>query len=128
MPELAISRDKIEFVATKAKEFAAKDVAVDPDDASNPSDDRMVEVLEDHGAHHAVVRELVSFVNALNVDEQVDLVALMRLGRGDAGVAQWQELREEAARGHNRHTARYLLGEPLAGDLLEEGLSRLEAA
>lgn len=128
MPELSISKDKISFLATKAREFAGKDIAVDPDDSSNPSDDRAVEVLEDHGAHHAVVREFAGFVNALTEDEQIDLVALMRLGRGDGSVEQWQELRQEAARGHNQHTARYLLGEPLCGDLIEEGLNRFEAA
>jgi hypothetical protein len=128
MPELSISKDKVNFLATKAREFAAKDIAVDPDDGSNPSDDGAVDVLEDHGSHDAVVREFVGFVNALTADEQIDLVALMRLGRGDGGVEQWQELRSEAARGHNVHTARYLLGEPLCGDLLEEGLNQLEAA
>jgi hypothetical protein len=128
MPELSISREKVNFLAMKAREFAGKDIAVDPDDGSNPIDDRVVDVLEDHGSHDAVVREFVGFVNALTADEQVDLVALMRLGRGDGGIEQWQELRNEAARGHNVHTARYLLGEPLCGDLLEEGLSQLEAA
>ncbi|MDQ8729360.1 DUF3775 domain-containing protein [Bradyrhizobium sp. LHD-71] len=128
MPELSISKDKIDFLVTKAREFAGKDIAVDPDDASNPTDDRVVDVLEDRGSHDAVVREFVGLVNALSTDEQVDLVALMRLGRGDGGVEQWQELRREAARGHNAHTARYLLGEPLCGDLIEEGLNQLEAA
>jgi hypothetical protein len=128
MPELSISRDKVHFLATKAREFAGKEMAVDPDDGSNPTDDRVVDVLEDHGSHDAVVREFVGFVNALTADEQIDLVALMRLGRGDGGVAQWRELRDEAARGHNVHTARYLLGEPLCGDLIEDGLNQVEAA
>ena len=34
-------------------------------------------------------------------------------------------MREEAARAHNERTAEYLLGEPLLGDFLEEGLSML---
>jgi len=38
-------------------------------------------------------------------------------------LTDWDELRREAERGHNRHTARYLLGEPLLGDFLEEGLA-----
>lgn len=128
MPELTISKDKIEFLAAKAREFSAKDVAVDPDDGSNPTDDRVIEVLEDHGRHDAVVREFVGLVNALSADEQIDLVALMRLGRGDGSVEQWTELRGEAALAHNPHTARYLLGEPLCGDLIEEGLAQFEAA
>ena len=34
-------------------------------------------------------------------------------------------MREEAARAHNQRTADYLLGTPLLGDFLEEGLSML---
>ena len=30
-----------------------------------------------------VAREITGFINALTEDEQIDLVALMRLGRGD---------------------------------------------
>ncbi len=34
-------------------------------------------------------------------------------------------MREEAARAHNDRTAEYLIGTPLVGDFLEEGLSKL---
>jgi hypothetical protein len=47
------------------------------------------------------------------------------LGRGDGDLADWRELRAEAARAHNRRTAEYLLGIPLLGDYLEEALSQL---
>ncbi len=67
-------------------------------------------------------RELTGFINALTEDEQVDLVALMRLGRGDGGIEEWRELRRGAADGRNGRTASYLLGEPMLGDLLAEGL------
>ncbi len=58
-------------------------------------------------------------------DEQVDLVALMRLGRGDGTLADWDDLRNEAQLQHNAQTAAYLLGEPMVADYLEEGLSQL---
>ena len=50
---------------------------------------------------------------------------MMWLGRGDNTVADWPSIRDEAARAHNERTAAYLLGEPLLGDFLEEGLSML---
>ena len=59
------------------------------------------------------------------VDEQADLVTLMWLGRDDSTADDWAALREEAVRAHNEHTAEYLLGTPLLGDFLEEGLSKL---
>ena len=63
-------------------------------------------------------------IRALNEDEQVDLVALTWLGRGDGGLDDWEDLRAEAARAHNRRTAEYLSGIPLLSDYLEEALAQ----
>ena len=121
MPELTISPEKVGFLIEKAREFDAKDAPVDPDSGSNATDDDMVDVLEDNGAD-PVVREITGFINALTEDEQTDLIALMRLGRGDGTIEEWNELRRDAAEGRNGRTATYLLGEPMLGDLLAEGL------
>jgi hypothetical protein len=81
----------------------------------------MVDVLEDNG-DDPVAREITGFINAMTEDEQIDLVALMRLGRGDGSIEEWDDLRREAADGRNGRTASYLLGEPLVSDYLAEGL------
>jgi len=124
VPTLAISPEKVSYIITKAREFDVKDVVTDPDSGSNASDDAMLSVLEDH-ADDPVVSELRAAIFALNVDEQVDLVALAWLGRGDGGIDEWDDLRAEAADAHNARTASYLLGMPLLSDYLEEGLSEL---
>jgi hypothetical protein len=124
-PELSISSEKVCFIVLKAREFDAKDVATVPDEASNPSDDRMIEVLEDRPNEDAVLQELQSFIGAMSEDEQIDLVALAWLGRGDAGAEGWRELRSEAARAHNRRTASYLLAMPLLPSYLQDGLAEL---
>jgi hypothetical protein len=121
MPELAISPEKVGFLIEKARELDVKDAPSDPDSGSNGTDDGMIDVLEDNG-RDPVVREIAGFVDALTEDEQIDLVALMRLGRGDGTIDEWSDLRREAAEGRNGRTARYLLGEPMLGDLLAEGL------
>ncbi|MCD0423984.1 DUF3775 domain-containing protein [Rubrivivax sp. JA1024] len=121
MPELAISTDKVAFLIEKAREFDAKEGVSDADSGSNGADDDMVDVLEDTG-DDPVVQEISSFINAMTEEEQIDLVALMRLGRGDGSIEEWDDLRREAAEGRNGRTARYLLGEPLLGDYLAEGL------
>ncbi|VFU16640.1 conserved protein of unknown function (plasmid) [Methylocella tundrae] len=82
-------------------------------------------VLEDHG-DDPVVEELTSLINSLSEDEQIDLVALAWLGRGDYSANDWATVREEAAGAHNERTADYLLGTPLLPDFLEEGLSMLD--
>jgi hypothetical protein len=122
LPNLSISPEKICFIVVKAREFDAKDAVTDPDDSSNPSDDGMIAVLEDH-RDDPVVQELSGFIRALNEDEQIDLVALAWLGRGDGEIEDWETLRAEAARAHNNRTASYLLGMPQLPDHLEDGLA-----
>jgi hypothetical protein len=121
---LSISPEKVCFIIIKAREFDAKDAVTDPDPGSNPTDDREAAVLEDH-EDDPVVEELTGFIGALTEDEQIDLVALAWLGRDDFTASDWDAVRDEAASAHNNRTASYLLGMPLLGDFLEEGLSML---
>jgi hypothetical protein len=123
MPELAISAEKVGFLIEKMREFDVKEGQTDPDSGSNSADDKMIDVLEDNGGD-PVVREITGFISAMTEDEQIDLVALMRLGRGDGTIDEWDDLRREAAEAPNKHTARYLLGEPLVSDYLAEGLEQ----
>lgn len=127
MPELAISAEKVAFIIEKAREFDVKQGDSDPDSGSNATDDDAVDVLEDDGSD-PVVNEIGSFIVAMNEDEQVDLVTLMWLGRGDGTLDEWNDLRARAVearaeyRSPRRETAHYLLGEPMLGDLLADGL------
>ncbi len=121
---LTISPEKVCFIIIKAREFDVKDAVTEPDPGSNPSDDNDAAVLEDH-PDDPVVEELTSFINSLSEDEQIDLVTLAWLGRDDYTASDWAPVRDEASRAHNKRTANYLLGMPLLGDFLEEGLSML---
>jgi hypothetical protein len=85
MPELAISTDKVAFLIEKAREFDVKESDADADSGSNGADDNMVDVLEDTG-EDPVVQEIAGFISAMTEEEQIDLVALMRLGRGDGSI------------------------------------------
>ena len=122
-PDLSISPDKLCFIIAKAREFDVKDVVTDPDDSSNPVDDAMLSVLEDH-PDDPVLQELTGFIGALTEDEQIDLVALTWLGRSDATIDDWDEIRGEASRAHNKRTASYLLGMPLLSNHLEDALAQ----
>jgi hypothetical protein len=121
MPELSISTDQVRFLIEKAREYDAKEDATDLDSGSNGADDNMIDVLEDNG-DDPVAQEISGCIAAMTEEEQIDLVALMRLGRGDGTIEEWDDLRREAAEGRNGRTARYLLGEPLLSDYLAEGL------
>lgn len=122
LPTLSLSSEKAFFIVAKARQLDAKDGLTDPESGSNATDDGMRSILEDR-KEDPVRAELVSFIHDLNEDEQIDLVALTWLGRGDGGIENWDELRAEASRAHNKRTATYLLGMPLLSDHLEEGLS-----
>jgi hypothetical protein len=72
-------------------------------------------------------RELRELIRGLNVDEAAELIALMWLGRGDYESSEWSLAVSEAAARGNRRTSDYLLGMPMLGDWLEEGLEKLGA-
>ena len=104
--ELQISPEKVCFIVIKAREFDVKDAVTEPDPGSNPSDDKMASVLEDH-ADDPVMQELLSFMGDMSEDEQIDLVALAWLGRGDYTAEDWPTVRAEAADAHNDNTLRH---------------------
>jgi hypothetical protein len=122
--DLAISPEKVCFLIVKAREFDAKEAVTEPDPGSNPTDDMDASVLEDH-EDDPVAEEMMSAIHALCEDEQIDLVAIAWLGRGDYTVDDWALLRAAAEEAHNRRTASYLIGMPQLGDYLEEGLALL---
>lgn len=122
MPEITVSAEKVAFLIEKTREFDVKEGATDPASGSNATDDDMIDVLEDDG-RDPVAQEITGFVDSLTDDEQVDLVALMRLGRGDATIEEWEELWRETRDTQDGPVARILLGEPLVSDYLAEGLS-----
>lgn len=117
IPDMSISPEKVFFIIAKSRQSDSNanesDLVADPDD----------DMLEDHrnGTNRS---ELSGFIRGLNVDEQIDLVALTWLGRGDGDLTSWRGLRAEAERAHNNRTASYLIGTPMLADYLEEALTQ----
>ncbi len=117
VPNLSISPEKVFFIITKSRQSDSNATA------SGSSSDSSGNMDEDHG-RITDRSELSGFIRDLNVDEQIDLVALMWLGRGDGDLDNWRDLRSEAERAHNNRTASYLTGTPMLADYLEEALSQ----
>jgi len=118
-PSLSISPEKVAFVVTKAHQYEME--AAEPELLADLTDDDAAPATGGRGTN-TDRSELVSFIGGLNVDEQIDLVALMWLGRGDGSLENWDELRAQAAQAHNNRTATYLIETPMLGDYLEEAL------
>jgi hypothetical protein len=108
----------------KARQFDVKEAETEPDPGSNPTDDNDAAILQDHG-DDPVQEELTSLISELSDDEQIDLVALLWLGRDDHAAGDWNDVRAQAADARNEHTAEYLTGEPLLADHLAAGLDAI---
>lgn len=123
--DLGIVPEKVCYVIVAARELDNK--LEDEDAEETVHAPRLVEegdaATEEFG-HDSVYQELKSFIDGLNEEEQVSLVALMWLGRGEYAREEWDDAREEAARVRNAHTADYLMDTPLLADYLEEGLDQ----
>jgi hypothetical protein len=122
VPELPINLDKVCHIILKARAFDAKEDVSDPDSGSNATDDGMTDALENTG-DDATYDEIRAFIQALDIDEQLALVALAWIGRGTYDISEWNEALQTARGEHNTRTAEYLLGLPLLGDYLSEGLA-----
>jgi len=121
---LTISLEKLAYIIVKAREYDAEVPPTDPDSGSNPSDDADLAVLEDT-PENPTCQELTDALNSLSDLERIELLALMWLGRGDYGKEEWRDALLEARRLHDEKETGYLVGTPLLGDYLEEGLSQL---
>ena len=82
----------------------------------------------DHVPPHVAEDALRAFIADLNEDEQASLIALAWIGRGDFDASEWEDVVAEARqRGQGRRASSYLLGMPMLGDWLEEGLEAIGA-
>ena len=83
--------------------------------------------LQEEEADDLTAVELRELINDLNVDEAAELVALAWIGRGDYDAAEWDEAVTAARQRPNGKTSKYLMGMPMLGDYLEEGLEAIGA-
>ena len=122
---LNLPLDQVSFIILKAREYDVKEEDSDPDEGSNPIDAGLTDVLET-GHDDPVREELLGAIRSLNDDERIRLVALAWLGRGTYSKEEWREAVTTARTEHSRRTAEYLLGLPLLGDYLEDGLAQFD--
>jgi hypothetical protein len=117
---LNISPDTVGWIIVKARELNVK---VEDDNEGDEQDDPMA-VLQDRD-DDPTDQELRSWIEDLTDTEQAELVALFWLGRGDGDSGDFAELVDNARSARSGKTSKYLLGEPLLADYLEEGLEAL---
>jgi hypothetical protein len=124
--DLSIEPETAFYIVVKAREWDEKTAAADDGDedpGSNPSDDEEVEILEDR-TDDPTCEELMAALTSLNEDQQIDLITLMWIGRGDYDIGEWQAARQDAVDMGEKHIPSYLVQTPLLSDYLEEGLNQ----
>lgn len=129
--DLTIAPDTVRLIVEKARTVSAA-VNEDYEDGAehevelddNAHDSHHHDGLAEEETEDLTERELRQIVRELNVDEAAELIALAWIGRGDFEAAEFAEAVAEA-RQRNYRPVRYLLGMPMLGDWLEEGLEAI---
>lgn len=121
---LEINPDTVRYIIEMAREFQGQEQASMPDEPVNPSGDWDMRATAIQKAD-PTQDELTIAIQDLEPDQQVQLVALMWLGRGSFSVEEWKTALTEAGDNWNTNTAGYLIGTPLVADYLEEGLNQI---
>lgn len=119
IPDLGISTETVCWVIARARAFDAKEAGeggADPDE-----DDPEAHLLEEEG--DTIAEELREAIAEMNEDEQAALIALAWIGRGEFDASEWEEAVRTAKERNLRNAEDYLVGMPLLGDYLEEGLA-----
>ena len=118
----SISVDKVAYIALMSRQDESD---FSPDENYNDQkfvlEDEDLDELETH-VEEVGNPELVRYIDELNDDEQLDMVALMWVGRGTYSTDQWNEARNTARNEKTHATSEYLLGTPLLSEYLENGL------
>lgn len=132
--DLSIDPDTVRLFVLKAKAISAA-INDDYNDGAEHEielDDQMTDGHHHDGlieeeSENLTEAELRELIGDLNVDEAAELVAIAWIGRGDYEISEWDDAVAEARLRDRRRTAKYLLGMPMLGDWLEEGLEAIGA-
>jgi len=117
-----INPDTVCFLINKAHEFHGQEQVTISEMPDSPSNDLAQQALADH-VNDPTYQEMANTIEDLEPDQQICLVALMWLGRGDFSLDEWDEALGQAADAYNNRTASYLIATPLLADYLQEGLA-----
>ncbi len=124
-----IALETVCYIINRAREVMADLDPLEDEPGHHAPDDVMRDELPEEDAPGVVenpeLDDLKAYIDALNEDEQADLVALTWIGRGTYTAEDWDEAVEVAHEEHPKRVARYLLSQPLLADELEEGLSEM---
>jgi hypothetical protein len=126
MAEIELNRETVQFLIDRAREFHTRD-DVTFDEEPEIDDDDWSQHVSTSFASDPYYQEIKTTVEDLEPDQQMTLVALMWVGRGDFSMDEWDDALKEAEENWNENTADYLIGTPMLSDYLAEAIDQLES-
>ncbi|HEX3883374.1 MAG TPA: DUF3775 domain-containing protein [Stellaceae bacterium] len=124
MPELHISTDKIDDFIEAAREVAGK-VRPTTGDRTTTGDDSSLVTIEDYPGDPRR-EQMREFVRGLNFGEQIDLLALILVGRGDFDIAEWSDAVREARDRIRAGDPDFMIGDAALPEYLGAALDAVE--
>jgi hypothetical protein len=124
MPELQISTDKVEEFIEAAREVAGK-VRPTTGDRTTTGDDSNLVTIEDYPGDPRR-EQMREFILGLNIAEQIDLLALILVGRGDFDIAEWPDAVREARGLIADGNPDFMIGDAALPEYLGTGLDAVE--
>lgn len=127
MTEFELNRDTVKFIIDAAHEFHTRDDVTFPEEPEVPDEYWSNQLVADFGSDPYYL-ELKTTIDDLEPDQQISLLALMWLGRGDFSISEWNDALRHAEESRSNHLADYLIGTSLLADYLAAGLEQFEQA
>ncbi len=124
MAALPFNDSRIEDLVLRFNAVMAKEGTNISDLGGNATDDEVTATLQETEGDLSR-NEITQEIESMNDEQQDALVALFWIGRGDAEPAAWEQTKALARQQHEGLVSRYLLGKPMVGEYLTEGLEKM---
>lgn len=122
MPELGINVEKVCALVEAARELAGLEPSTAGDATTTGDDSPLADMVEPSQGMDPRRRETVEFIAGLDAEEQVNLLALILVGRGDYGIEEWDDALTAARDSIDDRSADFMVGDPGLPAYLLEGL------
>lgn len=124
MAALPFNDTRIEELMLRFNAVMAKEGTDISNLGGNATDDQVTATLQETEGDLSR-NEITQEIESMNDEQQDALVALFWIGRGDAEPAAWEQTKALARQQHEGLVSRYLLGKPMVGEYLTEGLEKM---
>lgn len=122
--ELQVNPDDVCQIIQLARNFHTQEAVVLSNETSDQDRNMSGKASEGYPVD-PVRQEFRTIIADMDHRQQIELVALLWMGRGDEPAADWNSLLADAANAWSEHTDQYLLDQPLLADHLTAGLETL---